>query len=1173
MGWVGRRRVGAVGLAFGAIVVLGLVWFASPGSAVVTDDGTQATDDPRSVRELGLPADDRDPGKHDLSAALDHGLALAPGENRSTLEVPTDVAANLDDRLLDVADLADRGLLGPEGSVPVVVRASTVPSRDLLREPTIHEPFGLVSGESDLGSLPELARASAIDHVYLDDRLELQLHDSVDRIDADTLHDKDADAGGPLTGANTTVAIVDSGVDYTHENLGGCLGEGCKVAHGVDYLEEDGDPVDEFGHGTHVAATAAGDRGVAPEATVHAYRVCDNGCPLSAILSAIEDATANGADVISMSLGGPGTTDSPLSVAADWAVDQGVVVVSAAGNSGPDNRTVGQPAASTKGIAVGASDGSGDVAWFSSRGPVVDGSGSVAAIKPDVLAPGVGIDAAVPTGDCALCDPSGQRSLSGTSMATPHVSGAAALLLEANPAWSPAQVKAALAGPARDLDRSPISQGQGLVDVFAAWNASAATTPPTGWLGVDVPTNDTFQAQANVTVHNLEDDPQTVKLADPTPTGFDVVLERGTLTLGAHGQATVAANLTADNDHAPDGWQQAAVAASANGTTTTAGLGFVKTGVLDLDLDPETFLVVTYRDGSTQHFLPHPGDEARRLAPPGEYHVLALSHNCPPDAEPCELHATSASMAEEVDHRGQTALTLEPNAEMHEIRYKASLLDGGTLEDGGTCFSADQDECIHRHRGQYLWEGFDSMLLRHGGSWNAPVFVDATSDDWNHGRTLFYRSDDVTYVTRNATTDPRSDTTLEAGPFTDWSIRPNLPETYEEGAWRTYCYHLAYLGDDAADTRPGSVWSFGQEWQALEDGRAQTIAFGGPDLEPVPFAGFEIAPAPCEQVRQEVHAGEHDPNQCTDDRGCPPAATSLLQEVHGDQVVRREPGYWVSSVPDRFDDRRAREGERGQGAIPLVDGAPTLEGRARVDGHEIRFTKSTYARTGTWFEPASGASPHTGVQRSSTDTEEPVTYELRQDDETVAEGALPPDQCCFTKRVPESSETELSLTVERTLLDDATGTTTYEATFPTPDDRRLPHLDWLRVNGDDGLDSRFGVAEDLDLYLKIHPRGPPVRTGTVTVDGPLDEVTYPLASQEGTSLKGQVIHQELAQMGPGEYDVTVTMVTDTGERLRLVQEPGFVVDATVDPPIVDPPRPARVPDATALLGPLAVDAG
>lgn len=884
------------------LAVAGLV-LATPGGAYVgqADPGPPPADDTTLIPPAALAGDELEDVDRLLPDPADGVFTVEGERNRTLVDVPPDAAEKLDEQLLDVADLLDRDLIADDGTVPVVLDAARAPAARLLDDPTRHEPFGLTSGRVAYPAIVDLARAPGVDHVHLDDRLQLQLDESVETVRADRLHEQRTDEGATITGDGVRIAIIDSGVDYAHERLGGCFGDGCKVAEGADYIEEDGDPMDEYGHGTHVAATAAGTRGVAPDATIHAYRVCDAGCPLSALLAAIEDAVEDDADVLSMSLGGPGTVDGPLASAADWAVDQGVPVVSAAGNS-YGRWTVGEPAASLKGIAVGATNGDGGIAFFSSRGPVVDANGTVAGFKPDVAAPGVDVDAAVPTGDCPLCHPSGERELSGTSMATPHVSGAAALLLQAHPDWSPEQVKAALTGGAEDLGEHALAQGRGRLDALAAWNATVGLLPATAWTGIDLPTNDTYRTAPELTVHNLDDRQRQVDLEDETPAGAWVGFEPASATLSAGGNATVQANLTVDNDAIPEGFHALDVTATADGTTSRAGLGFAHYHVLELDLDPDTNVVATYRGGDVRHLVSGPPEDLRLLAPSGTYDAAAFVDGCPADVDRCEDRSRSIALAEDRVPRGVLDLTLERSPAMHAVGYEASLLDGSSMPpEARHCSLADDTTaCFGQWRDQLFPVGATSLLGYVGYGHDRTRYLDGASEEIVYGASLAYRHDGVDYAGGNATRGVQGDTTLTPTPLQTWEVGRELPPSYEEGAHRQRCYHAAYEATFDGGLQPtpwnGFAWDLGEAWVPVDGDGTQTVAFGGPAPDPVDWGTQRVggvAAYPCQMVRQTVEAGEHEDRICRDDRGCPAVATSLYQDPHGGDPLQREPEYWL----------------------------------------------------------------------------------------------------------------------------------------------------------------------------------------------------------------------------------------------------------------------------------------
>ncbi|RLE67967.1 MAG: hypothetical protein DRJ43_06405, partial [Thermoprotei archaeon] len=219
--------------------------------------------------------------------------------------------------------------------------------------------------------------------------------------------------------------------------------------------------------------------GVAPGALVMAGKVLnkEGWGQISWIVSGIEWAVENGADVISMSLGGGFTAgDDPLSLACDAAVSEGVVVVVAAGNEGPDFQTITAPGSARRVITVGAVDKSATIAPFSSRGPTLD-----LRLKPEVVAPGVYIRSAYPlTGAWGL----GAAVMSGTSMATPHVAGIAALLLEAFPSMSPDDVKSLIASTAVPLRSTIFDVGAGLANAYSAITALAYLRPAILDLGI-----------------------------------------------------------------------------------------------------------------------------------------------------------------------------------------------------------------------------------------------------------------------------------------------------------------------------------------------------------------------------------------------------------------------------------------------------------------------------------------------------------------------------------------------------------------------------------------------------------------------------------------------------------------------------------------------------------------
>jgi len=246
-----------------------------------------------------------------------------------------------------------------------------------------------------------------------------------DREDATSTRFITTNFDGPI------IAIIDTGIDYRHPDLGGCLGVECKVIGGYDFVDMDNDPLDGHGHGTHVAGIAAGtglSNGVMQTARLLAYRTLNSygSGTASNVIAAIEQAVIDGAQVINLSLGSSdGTPSHPLSLAVNNAVQMGVIVVASAGNSGPTAGTIGTPGNAELAITVGALHSDSSIAGFSSRGPV---SGTYD-LKPDIAAPGVDILSAKLGG--------GHHRLSGTSMAAPYVAGLVAKLIAIDPLAPP----------------------------------------------------------------------------------------------------------------------------------------------------------------------------------------------------------------------------------------------------------------------------------------------------------------------------------------------------------------------------------------------------------------------------------------------------------------------------------------------------------------------------------------------------------------------------------------------------------------------------------------------------------------------------------------------------------------------------------------------------------------
>ncbi|WP_411968336.1 S8 family peptidase [Haloferax sp. YSSS75] len=267
----------------------------------------------------------------------------------------------------------------------------------------------------------------------------------IDRTDSEVAH-----ANGD-TGAGADIAILDTGIDSDHPDLQANLGAGKAFVKSRGPYAESWD--DDNDHGTHCAGIANADdnsqgvKGVSTEATLHAVKVLDKrgSGSFSDIAAGIEYTADQGWDVGSMSLGASSGSQT-VKDACTYADDRGVFLVAAAGNSGPCTDCVGYPAAYSECMAVSSSASDDSLSGFSSTGPEVE-----------IIAPGTDIYSTIP---------GGYDTFSGTSMATPHVAGAAGQLM-AN-GYTNSEARSRLKTTAEDLGLASNEQGSGLLDTAAA---------------------------------------------------------------------------------------------------------------------------------------------------------------------------------------------------------------------------------------------------------------------------------------------------------------------------------------------------------------------------------------------------------------------------------------------------------------------------------------------------------------------------------------------------------------------------------------------------------------------------------------------------------------------------------------------------------------------------------
>ncbi|WP_405860750.1 S8 family serine peptidase [Streptomyces sp. NBC_00090] len=493
-----------------------------------------------------------------------------------TLVVPSDAqrliaTGRLDQRLFDLDELTDPLLRkshrdglklivqydGGAGAARAEVRSAG--DTQLRRTfPTINAD-ALRTSQDDVARVWEAltnqqksgarSTASGIGKVWLDGVRKASLDRSVKQIGADKAWESGYDGSG------IKIAVLDTGVDKTHDDLR-------TQVVGEKNFSASPDAVDRVGHGTHVASIAVGTgarsggayKGVAPGAKVISGKVLDDEGygDDSAVIAGMEWAAAEGADVVNLSLGSgdrPGV-DPVESAVNTLTSEKGILFAVAAGNDGEyGDSTVGSPGSADAALTVGAVDKDDKLAAFSSIGPRL-GDG---AIKPDVTAPGVAITAAAAPGSAIDMRPGtphpapGYLQIDGTSMATPHVAGAAAILKQRHPEWKSTELKGALIASTKDGGYTAFQQGSGRVQVDRALAQSVIADPVSLTFGeAQWPHADDQLVTKKVGYRNLGTSDVTLDLSvstlDPTgkpaPAGF-FTLGATKVTVPAGGRAEV----------------------------------------------------------------------------------------------------------------------------------------------------------------------------------------------------------------------------------------------------------------------------------------------------------------------------------------------------------------------------------------------------------------------------------------------------------------------------------------------------------------------------------------------------------------------------------------------------------------------------------------------------------
>ncbi|MFG3343511.1 S8 family serine peptidase [Streptomyces sp. NPDC048018] len=460
----------------------------------------------------------------------------------------------LDRRLFNVTDLIEMGYDDAKsGAVPLIATYARANARTAV-EPKAPRGSRLTRklegiGGGALSAEKRQARTfwntvapqgsatlgAGVAKLWLDGRVKAGLKDSVPLIGAPA-----AWAAG-YTGKGVKVAVLDTGIDVNHPDFAGLIDGTTSFVPGEAVT-------DVNGHGTHVAGTIVGsgaasggaNKGVAPDADLYVGKVlggAEGAGQDSWVMAGMQWAAESGADVVNMSLGDSYPTDGsdPMSQLVDaLSARYGTLFVIAAGNAGPES--ISAPGAAAAALTVAATDKQDRLASFSSTGPLASSGG----MKPDIAAPGVDITAArsqeMTDGGEGL-----YRTLSGTSMATPHVVGAAALLAQQHPDWDGAQLKEHLMSTAKGLGDaySPYEVGTGRLDVASAVRSTVHGTASLFFGNHTWPHGpDDVAVTHDLTFTNSGSAAVTLNLALTDP-GGPFTLGAGTVTVPAGGTASV----------------------------------------------------------------------------------------------------------------------------------------------------------------------------------------------------------------------------------------------------------------------------------------------------------------------------------------------------------------------------------------------------------------------------------------------------------------------------------------------------------------------------------------------------------------------------------------------------------------------------------------------------------
>lgn len=544
-----------------------------------------------------------------------------------------------------------------------------------------YKVFNGVSLKVPRAMISEISSLPYVKKIHKDGIVKADLKESVSIIKADSVWNKYNDQGDSVI-----VGVIDTGIDYLHPALGGGFGKGFKVTGGYDFVNKDNDPMDDYGHGTHVAgiiaANSASLKGIAPKALLMAYKVLDflgRGYD-SDIIAAIEmTVDPNGdnnmedrLDVVNMSLGNDGGNPmDALTEAVNNAVKLGVTFCVAAGNSGDSDTyiSVGSPGTAELAITVGASDKNDKLAYFSSKGPVK----RTYIMKPEILAPGADINSCGLKGTYAVH--------SGTSMASPMAAGVCALLKHMHKDWTPGMIKSALISSAKDLGLSIMAQGAGRIDALKAMNIKTFSIPSQLNFGLDNAEETSWVIKDTVTILNGSETLKNYKVnISGASGGISLTPSINNFSLNASESQKIVFTLTVNNLSVPfssrnDFSYSGKVMVTSTSDSLIIPWTFIKTPVLAISFKQPYLRYVVYRSGKLYTDLNawNQSDSlySEIMLPQDKYTVVSSFYNLKDSVYNFRFAAKS-----DIDVNGYKSINIDPE------EANLSFIFNGTDESG-----------------------------------------------------------------------------------------------------------------------------------------------------------------------------------------------------------------------------------------------------------------------------------------------------------------------------------------------------------------------------------------------------------------------------------------------------------------------------------------------------------